>query len=460
VAAAEAATPIDAAIEPEEAAFTPEELDTLVAPVALYPDPLLAQVFVASTYPIDVVKADRWIEENKDLASESRAEAAEAKGWDPSVTVLAAGFPTIVGRMSDDIEWTETLGDAVLAQSDDTLDAVQRMRAQAAAMGNLDTNEAQVVTVEGDAITIVPATPEVVYVPTYDSQAVYTTAATAPPVVVNSTDPGFSTGTLITTGILAFGAGMLVNEIFDDDDDDWHGYWGPGYYGPRAGWVDWDDGYFRPRPGWGGGNFSGNDVDIDIGEINVDRDRLDIDRDGRWRPDDERRDRARDNIADRKGGGDSLGGRRDRDNLRRDQTSGRDRDRDELRNRMAKRSEGGGAELKRRDGAAKAAPKKSDRKATAFSREGGNLTKSREAAKRGDASRAKADRRREGTSAGKAASAQTRAAARPERPRGEVKPQRKSSGGGSALGKRSSGKQAGAAGTRGKQSRGTSGRRG
>jgi Protein of unknown function (DUF3300) len=237
-----AAEPATAAEVDEAALLTEEELDALVAPIALYPDALLGQVFVASTYPLDVVKTNQWVDANQEMPEADRAKATEAEGWDPSVAVLAAGFPGVIGRTADDIDSTDLLGDAMLTQSDDVLAAVQRMRARADAMGNLPSNEAQTVTVEGDDISIMPADPQVIYVPTYDSQAVYTTAATSPPVVVDSTKEAFSTTALVTTGLLSFAAGMLVNEIFDDDDD-WHGYWGPSY--PPIGLYG---GYFRPYP--------------------------------------------------------------------------------------------------------------------------------------------------------------------------------------------------------------------
>ena len=110
---AEAAMPVD--VE-EASVLTEDELDDLVAPIALYPDAQLAQIFVASTYPLDVVKAARWTDQNTDLPEGERADAADAEGWDPSVAVLAAGFPQVVDRMADDLDQTELLGDALLAQ--------------------------------------------------------------------------------------------------------------------------------------------------------------------------------------------------------------------------------------------------------------------------------------------------------------------------------------------------------
>ncbi len=280
------------------------DLDALLGPIALYPDPLLTQIFVASTFPLDLVKADRWVAANADLATDARSAAAEAEGWDPSVAVLAAGFPTVVQRMAADLDSTETLGDAVLAQTDDVLDSVQRLRAQAAATGYLDSNEAQTVT-EGEEgeIAIAPADPEVVYVPSYDPAMAYTSAPTAPTYVTTDpvyTQPGYSTGSLLTTGAIAFGSAMLVNEIFEDDDDDWDDYWGPGS-------IDWDDDEFYHRPDV---DIEG-DVNIDRDRVVVDRDRTDIDRDrigsldpdrvrdGSWQPDPAQRDEARANLEQR-----------------------------------------------------------------------------------------------------------------------------------------------------------------
>jgi hypothetical protein len=330
------------------------------------------------------------------------------------------------------------------------MDAIQRQRARAAAVGNLESNAAQEVTVENDNISIAPAQPEVVYVPTYDSQAVYTTAPTAAPVVVQSTEPGFSTGTLVTTGLLAFGAGMLVNEIFDDDDDHWHGYWGPRYYGPGR-WMDWDHHGYYPRPGYRGGH---NDVNIKTGDITINRN--DIDRDGRWKPDNKRRDEARDKMADRKRD-------RDREGIRdRNQERTRDRSRDDVRNKMAARSEGGGGNLQRKGDSGKVAAKRTDRRDTAFGgadrgADRGSVTSAKQAKNRGQASKERAGiSQRSGGGQGKAA-AQRPAQQRPAvgKPSREAKPQRKASSQGTAFQQRSGGgKQANRAASRGKASRG------
>ncbi|PZQ52303.1 MAG: hypothetical protein DI556_01185 [Rhodovulum sulfidophilum] len=276
---------------PEAAELSDAALEELVAPVALYPDALLAQVLVAATYPLEVMKADRFLDENKDADQAARADLVNAEDWDESVRTLAAGFPDVIGRMAEEIDWTEDLGDAMLAQPDDLLDAAQRLRAQARAVGNLESNEAQTVAEEGDQITIAPAQPDVVYVPSYDPAMAFTTPVTTPATVY---DPGVSFTSVLTTGAIAFGSALLIDEIFDDDDD-WDDYW----HGPPR--IDWDDDAVFPR----------RDIDVN-GDVNidVDRDRIRIgDRDGdklrrdqEWKPDPERRDAARERVAARRDG--------------------------------------------------------------------------------------------------------------------------------------------------------------
>lgn len=327
-AAEQAAAPAEqGAAEPLSA----EALDALVAPVALYPDPLLAQVLVAATYPLDIVKAARWVGQNETLADDARAGSAEAEGWDPSIAVLAAAFPSVVERMAEDLDATEALGDAVLVDTDAVLDAIQRQRERAAAVGNLESNAAQSVTVEGDTITIAPADPQVVYVPAYDPATVYTQPAPSAPVVVEDPDEDYDSGDLLATGIIAFGAGLIVSEIFDNDDD-WGGYWGAPAFG-------WGAGAVYPRPIRGGIN-----VDGDV-TISRDSNRVRVDRDDAWRPEDRRRDEARDRVANR--GGAPRG---------RDAARPETRERDAARERITARTEGGGAAGQARDRAAPARP--------------------------------------------------------------------------------------------------------
>ena len=159
-----------------------EQLDQMLAPVALYPDEVLASVLVASTYPIDVVQAARWRKEpaNKTLQGDALAKALEAKSWDPSVKALAQ-FPEVLGMMSDQIEWTQTLGDAFLAHEPDVFARVQFLRQKAEAAGNLKSNKEQTVKKESNAetrteyIAIQSANPRYVYVPVYQPSIVYGT---------------------------------------------------------------------------------------------------------------------------------------------------------------------------------------------------------------------------------------------------------------------------------------------
>ena len=163
----------------DEAAPTtrPEELEALVAPIALYPDPLLIQVLAASTYPLEIVQLKQWMDENKRLKGKGLAEAVVQQNWDASVQALVA-FPGVVQKLANKIQWTTDLGNAFLVQQSDVMDAVQRLRAKAEANGALKTNDKQKVATEttehGDqAITIEPAQQDVVYVPTYNTQVVY-----------------------------------------------------------------------------------------------------------------------------------------------------------------------------------------------------------------------------------------------------------------------------------------------
>jgi hypothetical protein len=155
----------------------PEELEALVAPIALYPDPLLIQVLAASTYPLEIVQLKQWMDENKKLKGEALFEAVVQQNWDPSVQALAA-FTAVVNKLANKIQWTTDLGNAFLAQQSDVMDAVQRLRAKAQANGKLKTNDKQKVATETtengeQAVTIEPAQQDVVYVPTYNTQVVY-----------------------------------------------------------------------------------------------------------------------------------------------------------------------------------------------------------------------------------------------------------------------------------------------
>lgn len=152
--------------------FSAQELDSLLAPIALYPDALLSQMLMASTYPLEVVQAARWSKANGDKGGESAVNMAASQPWDPSVQSLV-GFPNVLAMMSEQLDWTQKLGDAFLAQERDVMDAVQRLRRQAQQAGNLKSSPQQTVVTQGQTIVIEPAQPNVIYVPAYNPTVVY-----------------------------------------------------------------------------------------------------------------------------------------------------------------------------------------------------------------------------------------------------------------------------------------------
>jgi hypothetical protein len=151
---------------------TPEQLQQLVAPIALYPDSLVSQILAASTFPEQVVEADRWVQANPDLRGDDLGQAVDQQPWDPSVKALT-GFPSVLGNMDKNLAWTSSLGDAYYNQQPDVVDAVQVMRRRAHDAGNLRTTPQQTVTEQDSTINIEPPTPDVVYVPAYDPWVVY-----------------------------------------------------------------------------------------------------------------------------------------------------------------------------------------------------------------------------------------------------------------------------------------------
>src|SRR5213593_2247922 len=212
----------------EEAPKLPNgELDSLVAPIALYSDPLLAQTLAASTYPLEIIQLQQWMDRNKNLQGKALADAVAKQPWDPSVQALAA-TPDVVQRMAGNIQWTDDLGNAFLAQQSDVMDAVQRMRGKAESKGTLKTSAQQKVetkTVEGgkQVIVVEPSSPDVVYVPSYDPAVVYGPPPPAYP-YYPYTYPGYVPGTA-----LAWGAGIALGAAA------W-GAWGGGGWGWNCGW--------------------------------------------------------------------------------------------------------------------------------------------------------------------------------------------------------------------------------
>jgi hypothetical protein len=215
--------------EPQAQQFPPEEIEALVAPIALYPDSLLSQILMASTYPLEIVHAARWVRTHKDLKGEAAVKAVQDQPWDVSVKSLVA-FPQVLEPMNDKLDWTQRLGDAFLANEKDVLDAVQRLRARAQKAGHLTSNAQQKVVVEAAApgqggqpaqggqaaqapqtiVRIEPSNPQVVYVPSYNPTVVYGGwSAPAYPPTYWPPYPAYYPGAALATGF-AWGVGIAA----------------------------------------------------------------------------------------------------------------------------------------------------------------------------------------------------------------------------------------------------------
>ncbi len=228
--------------------LSPDQLDNLVAPIALYPDPLLSQVLAASTYPLEIVEAQQWLGQNSDLQGVQLMDAAKGQNWDPSVQALVA-FPDALELLASDVRWTTDLGDAFLAQQADVMSAVQRMRLRAKANGKLNSTPQQVVTTDDQdgqsAIEIQPADPQVIYVPMYSPTYVW-----GEPVgggyydMWYPADFGFGFG---------FGPGIYMSSYYPGWGG-WGGWgWGCGWFGQG---LYLNTGFF-PRYGFRGGYHGG-----------------------------------------------------------------------------------------------------------------------------------------------------------------------------------------------------------
>jgi hypothetical protein len=251
------APPAQAPQAPAAQTVSPEQLDNLVAPIALYPDSLLSQVLVGATYPLEVAEASQWLQQNRNLQGQALVDAARQQNWDPSIQALVV-FPDVLNRMASNIRWTTDLGNAFLAQQADVMNAVQRMRAQAQAAGRLSSNPQETVTDQTQdgrtVIEIAPANPEVVYVPTYDPAYIWGPPAWGyyPPLYY----PAFGFG---------FGSGIYIGAFFGGLG--WGGWgWGPNWFACNVferpfffnhyGFHDF--GGYRGYGGFGGGFRGGN----------------------------------------------------------------------------------------------------------------------------------------------------------------------------------------------------------
>jgi hypothetical protein len=209
------------AASPQEQAakIPPDQLDSLVAPIALYPDPMLAQTLAASTYPLELIQLQQWLAKNPELKDKALADAVAKQPWDPSIQALA-GLPDVVKRLADDIQWTTDLGNAFLAQESEVMDAVQRMRKKAQGTGNLKSTEQQKVetkVIENKSVIVVEqANPQVVYVPSYDPVVVYGPPVYPYPPIYYPPAGYYAAGIAIS-----FGVGMMMGAF-------WSGGWGWG----------------------------------------------------------------------------------------------------------------------------------------------------------------------------------------------------------------------------------------
>ena len=232
---------------PPSQALSPDQLDDLVAPIALYPDPLIGQILVAATYPLELVQAQQWLQRNPGLTGADLTQGAQQQNWDPSIQALVV-FPDLVKRLNQDITWTTNLGNAFLAQQGDVMDAVQRMRLKAQQAGKLPSTSQQRVTTTNEGgqpiIDIEPADPQVIYLPNYDPAYFWGPALYYP-------YPGWFYPPFIGGNFFGFGFGIGM---------------GP-YFG--MGWGGW--GGWGWRPGWGNRSMYVNNSFIHRNGFNVGR---------------------------------------------------------------------------------------------------------------------------------------------------------------------------------------------
>jgi len=244
-AAAQQPAPAESAPPAEQAApFSASDLQQLVAPIALYPDALIAQILGAATFPDQIAAADAWLQQNKNLTGDSLMQAVDQQQWDPSVKALTQ-FPSVMDNLTKNLSWTSTLGEAYHNQAADVMKAVQTLRAQAKAAGNLKSgSQITVVQQSPDVIVIQPTNPQVVYVPQYNPTVVY-----GAPVET----PGYSTAAVVTTGLLAFGAGIAVGAAINNGCCGWgYSYWNCNWHG---GAVVYRSNVYYGNNAWHGGVY-------------------------------------------------------------------------------------------------------------------------------------------------------------------------------------------------------------
>jgi len=234
-------------VEQAAAKLPPDQLDSLVAPIALYPDPMLSQTLVASTYPLEVIQLKQWMDQHKDLGDKALADAVKKQDWDPSIQGLAA-LPDVVKLLADNIKWTTDLGNAFLAQQNEVMDAVQRMRKKAQDAGNLKSSQQQRVKTEvvesKQVIVVEQADPQVVYVPSYNPTVVYGAPVYAYPPIAYPPPGYYAAGMAIS-----FGVGVAMGAM-------WSGGWGynSGWGGNNNVYINHNNNFVNNSDRINGGN--------------------------------------------------------------------------------------------------------------------------------------------------------------------------------------------------------------
>jgi hypothetical protein len=225
------------------APMTTSELEGLVAPIALYPDALVAQILSAATFPDQVAIADNWLQTNKSLTGSALAQAVDKQTWDPSVKALTQ-FASVLDKMAQSLAWTSSLGEAYHNQQADVMKAVQTLRAQAQKAGNLKSGpQITVVQQSPQTIVIQPTNPQIVYVPEYNPTVVYGTTYVT---------PGYSTTDMVATGVLMFGAGLAIGAMMSGGYGWGYSYWGCNWYGGAA---YYHGGAYYGNTAWHGGYY-------------------------------------------------------------------------------------------------------------------------------------------------------------------------------------------------------------
>jgi uncharacterized membrane protein YgcG len=273
------------------------QLQSLVAPIALYPDSLVAQILTASTFPDQIAIADYWLQQNKSLTGSVLMQSVDAQNWDASVKALTE-FPSVLGNMAKNLAWTSSLGEAYHDQHSEVMDAIQKLRAEAKAKGTLTTSsQIKVVQQSPDVIVIQPANPQIVYVPVYNPALVYGAPYVVP---YGYVAPAYTAGDVAAAGLIGFTAGIAVGALMHGGccswgysawNCGWHGtavvYHGGAYYGNSAWHGSYYNGGYHSSYGYNSSynrmnynssakNISGNTINVNKSSQNFSQDRSNV----------------------------------------------------------------------------------------------------------------------------------------------------------------------------------------